>query len=147
MVLHVVTLVLIFGYPTLHGIREMNILEGAIFLICYCLKMLKRCHALGIILEFKVLFRISVKILNRYHQPLNCPVHGAGLGHTCASFTPHLTSPPLLAATHQQGGHGSPRLPPTWQLPRTTARGLTAHSRRSGAPPRRWWEAQGALSA
>lgn len=80
MVLHVVTLVLIFGYPMLHGIREMNILEGAIFLICYCLKMLKRCHALGIILEFKVLFRISVKILNMYHQPLPCPIHGAGLG-------------------------------------------------------------------
>lgn len=63
MVLHVVTLV--FGYPMLHGIREMNILEEAIFLICYCLKMVKRCHTFGLILEFKVLFRISVKILNR----------------------------------------------------------------------------------
>lgn len=50
MVLHSVTTVLVFGYSMLHGIREINIAGGRLFLICYCLKMGKRCHVLGLIL-------------------------------------------------------------------------------------------------
>lgn len=119
----------------LHGIKEINIAGGRLFLICYCLKMVKRCHMLGAnplkcCSEYQLQFWTGKICL---YSVLPHPQSGLS-GHARLSL---LTSPTLLAAMYQQKGHRSPWLRPL----------MTAAWHHSWWPHSGWSKFWGSLSA